>query len=79
MHDDEHVKGKKRLYMTATPRVYGEKAKSKANEHSVTLADMGDEDIYGPTLLTKRNFGWAVENDLLTDYKVIVLAPERSQ
>lgn len=73
IHDDEHVKGKKRLYMTATPRVYGEKAKSKANEHSVTLADMGDEDIYGPTFF-KRNFGWAVENDLLTDYKVIVLA-----
>ena len=73
IHNDEHVKGKKRLYMTATPRVYGEKAKSKANEHSVTLADMGDEDIYGPTFF-KRNFGWAVENGLLTDYKVIVLA-----
>jgi len=73
IHDNDHVMGKKRLYMTATPRVYGEKAKSKANEHSVTLADMGDEDIYGPTFF-KRNFGWAVENGLLTDYKVIVLA-----
>jgi predicted helicase len=34
---------------------------------------MDDEALYGPTLFT-RGFGWAVENGLLTDYKVLVLA-----
>ena len=34
---------------------------------------MDDEEIYGEVFLHK-NFGWAVENNLLTDYKVVVLA-----
>ncbi len=72
IHSNENVKGKKRLYMTATPRIYGDAARKKEDEGEVTLASMDDENIYGETLF-HRGFGWAVENDLLTDYKVIVL------
>ncbi|HPF23407.1 MAG TPA: DEAD/DEAH box helicase family protein, partial [Hyphomonas sp.] len=73
IHSDDNVRGAKRLYMTATPRVYGEGVRQKADEASVELCSMDDESLYGKTLFV-RGFSWAVENNLLTDYKVIVLA-----
>jgi predicted helicase len=73
IHNNDDVKGKKRLYMTATPRIFGETAKKKAEDGEVALASMDDEDTFGKTLF-HRGFGWAVENNLLTDYKVVVLA-----
>ena len=73
IHSNDNVKSKKRLYMTATPRIFGETAKKKAEEGEVALASMDDVDSFGKTLFY-RGFGWAVENNLLTDYKVVVLA-----
>jgi len=73
IHNQDFIAGAKRLYMTATPRVFGDAVKSKANEASAVLCSMDDESLYGETLFT-RGFGWAVENQLLTDYKVLVLA-----
>jgi predicted helicase len=73
VHDAAYIQGKKRIYMTATPKVYAETLKTKAGEAGVDFASMDDEAKYGKTLIT-RNFGWAVQNQLLTDYKVIVLA-----
>ncbi|WJY19830.1 DEAD/DEAH box helicase family protein [Alteriqipengyuania flavescens] len=73
VHNQDYIAARKRLYMTATPRVFGEAVKAKASEASAELASMDDEALYGETLFT-RGFGWAVENQLLTDYKVIVLA-----
>ena len=73
VHDNAHVAASKRLYMTATPRIYGEGARTKAADAAVELCDMDDEHIYGPTFYA-RGFGWAVENGLLSDYKVVVLA-----
>lgn len=73
IHDQDFIAGRKRLYMTATPRVFGDAVKSKANEVSAVLCSMDDQALYGETLFT-RGFGWAVENGLLTDYKVLVLA-----
>lgn len=77
IHNQEFIAGKKRLYMTATPRVFGDAVKSKASEVSAELASMDDAALYGETLFT-RGFGWAVENKLLTDYKVLVLAVDES-
>jgi predicted helicase len=73
IHSDDHVAAKKRLYMTATPRIFGDAAKRKANDHDAELASMDDMSKFGEDLF-HRGFGWAVENDLLTDYKVVVLA-----
>ncbi len=73
IHNQDFIAGKKRLYMTATPRVFGDAVKSKASEASAVLCSMDDETLYGETLFA-RGFGWAVENKLLTDYKVLVLA-----
>jgi predicted helicase len=77
VHDNKHVQGAKRLYMTATPRIYGENARVKAAEASVELCDMDDATLYGPTFFT-RGFSWAVENGMLSDYKVIVLAMDEA-
>jgi predicted helicase len=73
VHNQAFIAGKKRLYMTATPRVFGDAVKSKANEAAAVLCSMDDEKLYGKELFV-RGFGWAVENRLLTDYKVLVLA-----
>src|SRR6185312_11860911 len=40
VHDADFIKGAKRLYMTATPRIYGDDAKSKAKEASAEIASM---------------------------------------
>ena len=77
VHDGDYIKGAKRLYMTATPRVYSDTAKKVADENAAEVASMDDETKYGPTLFT-RNFGWAVGKGLLTDYKVIVLAVDEA-
>lgn len=73
IHSDEYVASKKRLYMTATPRIFGDAARRKADDHDAELASMDDPEKFGEDLF-HRGFGWAVENDLLTDYKVVVLA-----
>ncbi|MBG53313.1 MAG: damage-inducible protein [Rhodobiaceae bacterium] len=73
IHNDDYVSAKKRLYMTATPRIFGDAAKRKADDYDAELASMDDETKFGENLF-HRGFGWAVENDLLTDYKVVVLA-----
>lgn len=73
IHNNEYVAAKKRLYMTATPRIFGDAARRKANDHDAELASMDDESKFGKDLF-HRGFGWAVENELLTDYKVVVLA-----
>ena len=59
--------------MTATPRIFGNKAKRKADEGRVELASMDDPEKYGKEFFN-RGFNWAVENNLLSDYKVVILA-----
>lgn len=72
IHDDSYIKTAKRLYMTATPRLYDDTVKSKAEERSAELASMDDESVYGPEF-HRLGFGEAVEKGLLTDYKVLVM------
>lgn len=72
IHEASYIKGKKRLYMTATPRLYGSSAKIKASEKDAILCSMDDETLYGEEFF-RVNFSYAVEHGLLTDYKVLVL------
>ncbi|MFZ4126036.1 MAG: type ISP restriction/modification enzyme, partial [Rickettsiales bacterium] len=66
------IKGKKRLYMTATPRLYNDDTKSKAAQADAVLCSMDDPKLYGEEIY-RIGFGEAVERDLLTDYKVLIL------
>lgn len=73
VHDERFLRAQKRLYMTATPRIYGDEAKTKASEGGAELCSMDDEGLYGPEF-HRLGFGEAVSNGLLADYKVLVLA-----
>ncbi|MFV5509581.1 DEAD/DEAH box helicase [Acinetobacter sp. 197] len=70
IHDGGFILGKKRLYMTATPRIYSTELKNNATDF--TLFSMDDDKLFGETLYT-INFSDAVKRGLLVDYKVIVL------
>lgn len=72
-HSDKNIKAKQRLYMTATPKVYSESSKAKAKEKDNVIYSMDDEEIFGEEIYT-LNFSQAIALDLLTDYKVIILA-----
>lgn len=72
VHQDNWIKAKKRLYMTATPRIYTDDSRKKARENEYVLASMDDVATYGPTF-HRLGFGRAVEQDLLADYKVLIL------
>ncbi|GAA8732897.1 DEAD/DEAH box helicase family protein [Helicobacter pylori] len=72
-HSDENIKATKRLYMTATPKVYSESSKAKAKEKDNVIYSMDDADIFGEEIYT-LNFERAIALDLLIDYKVIILA-----
>ncbi len=72
-HSDENIKATKRLYMTATPKVYNESSKAKAKEKDNVIYSMDDAEVFGEEIYT-LNFERAIALDLLTDYKVIILA-----
>ena len=72
VHDEERLRSRHRLYMTATPRIYAERAKRKAETEQFTVCSMDDEELYGP-VLHRLGFGKAVDDGLLSDYRVVVL------
>lgn len=72
-HSDENIKATKRLYMTATPKVYSESSKAKAKEKDNVIYSMDNAQTFGEEIYT-LNFERAIALDLLTDYKVIILA-----
>lgn len=78
VHFDEFVETRKRLYMTATPRVYTAKSKRSMETKGYVVHDMEDEEIYGPEFF-RLSFRDAVESPgvdgrpMLCDYRVVVL------
>ena len=77
IHDDDYIKGAKRLYMTATPKVYGDAAKQQESVGEAILYSMDDENVFGPVFST-LNFDRAVKLGCLVDYKVIILVGDKS-
>jgi len=77
VHSNSNVQGLKRMYQTATPKIFGESAKKNAQEKSILLASMDDESKYGEVFF-RMGFGQAVSHGILTDYKVMVLAVDEA-
>ena len=77
VHDASFIRAARRLYMTATPRIYGDIAKASAEKDNVALCSMDDASLYGKQLYV-ISFSEAVKRGLLVDYKVIVLAVEEA-
>lgn len=73
VHDQDYIQAKKRLYMTATPRLYEDNVKTKAQQTDTILCSMDDESLYGREF-HRLGFGEAVNDNLLSDYKVMILA-----
>ncbi|HET8671966.1 MAG TPA: DEAD/DEAH box helicase family protein, partial [Candidatus Saccharimonadales bacterium] len=72
VHNNTIINADKRIYMTATPRLYAEDSKLKAEQSSAVICSMDDEALYGREIY-RIGFGEAVERDLLSDYKVLIL------
>ena len=74
VHDDSYVHSRRRLYMTATPKVFGVEARKQAADdpEDVVIYSMDDEKVFGPTFY-EISFGRAVSLGCLVDYKVIIL------
>lgn len=73
VHNDTYIRGYKRLYQTATPKIYGDSAKKSAKDKSILISSMDDKNQYGEVFY-RIGFGQAVSYGILTDYKVMVLA-----
>ena len=78
VHDGDYLKADKRLYMTATPRIYDDASKAKAGKAQAVLASMDDEDVFGPEFY-RLGFGDAVGMGMLTDYKVLILTVNQEE
>lgn len=72
VHNNTYIPARKRLYMTATPRLYNDSVKIKAKETDSILCSMDDTAVYGEEF-HRLSFNDAVSKGLLTDYKVLVL------
>ncbi len=70
--DNDQIPADKRLFMTATPKVYQAHFKKKAADSGVDVVSMDDHGVFGQ-VLHKLSFGEAIEQDLLTDYQVVVV------
>ena len=73
INDSDYVKANKRLYMTATPKIYSDTTKKKAKKHDVEIHSMDDETVFGKEIY-RLDFSTAIEKKLLSDYKVIILS-----
>ena len=72
VHDQQRLWADKRLYMTATPRIYAESAKRRGKEKEAEVYSMDDKEKYGEEF-HRLDFSAAVQKNLLSDYKVLIL------
>ncbi len=77
VHQDKVIRARKRLYMTATPRIFGDETRTRAKEAEAELCSMDDPALFGEEL-HRLGFGKAVGDGLLSDYKVLVLAVDQA-
>ncbi len=78
VHDTNKIRANKRLYMTATPRLYTTNAKTQAADYNVDVFSMDDEEKYGPEF-HRLPFSKAVEIGELSDYKVAIFGISESE
>lgn len=73
VHDDANIPIKKRLYMTATPRILSEGTKNYLQgETESYLVDMGDSALFGHEF-HHMSFKEAIEQKILVDYQIIAM------
>lgn len=76
VHDNKEVPAKRRLYMTATPKIYTEKIQQAAKDSMLEPYSMDVEETFGPVFYT-LSFSEAVDKEHLADFKVkVAVVPE---
>ena len=75
VHDNTQLKAKKRLYMTATPKIFKGDTKIIKNSNEkedIIFLDMSQEDVFGKQFFT-YSFSQGVAENYLADFKVAIL------
>jgi predicted helicase len=78
VHQNHLIRAARRVYMTATPRIYNDATKTKAGEKDAVLYSMDDDALFGPEFY-RLSFGKAVARDLLSEYKVLIVAVDEDR
>jgi predicted helicase len=76
--DSNKITSERRLFVTATPRIYKRGLKKAAEEAGVEVVDMSDETFFGKRFHT-LTFGEAIKRDLLTDYRVLIVGVDNGR
>jgi len=69
--DKEAIKTKRKLFMTATPKIFTDRVKKTVKDYDFDIVSMDDSDKFGP-VFHQLLFSDAIKNDLLADYQVII-------
>lgn len=77
VHDNSYIPARKRLYMTATPKIYKSSDKKDAEDKDFTVCAMNNPEFYGDTFYN-LSFAKAVDDGWLCDYKVLILTIKES-
>lgn len=73
IHSNSNISVKKRLYMTATPRVLSDNLREElTNELIDYIHDMGNRKIFGSEFY-RMSFKEAIEEKILVDYKIVAI------
>ena len=76
--EPDYIRTEKKLFMTATPKIYSDEVQNKAKDEYVTvLYSMDDESKYGPEFF-RFGFGESVDKRVLCDYRVLILAMRKN-
>ena len=71
VHYDKNIRAARRLYMTATPRLYTDAVKGKAEQQQKVVVSM-DDDLYGPVFHSLSFYDAVHKHKVLCDFKVRV-------
>lgn len=78
VHDENFIHARRRLYMTATPKIFKTDAKDYAKEKDLTLWSMDDTEIFGGDPFFKITFAEAAALGYLADYKVFIFTVDET-
>ena len=76
VHDNQKIRAHRRLYMTATPRLYTAQAKRTARSKEIAVFSMDDPNVFGKVFY-EMSFKAAVDGGWLSDYQVAIVAVDR--
>jgi superfamily II DNA or RNA helicase len=75
--DNKNIKAQRRLFMTATPRIYSARVLTTAKEAGYEFASMDDEEKFGK-VFHRLTFHEAIQRNLLTDYQVVIIGVDNT-